>query len=99
MTKEEAMKLEKRCDKIMSGYLGEECIVSLALSGKLKVEFNDGSNYVTWNMKTNDVDYVNYTGFYDNLVDTISKVKECIDDNRDIFEKLIWSYEHLGELE
>lgn len=98
MTKEEAIKLENRCDKIMSGYLGESCTVSMALSGKLKIVFDDG-DYITWSMVHNDVDYVNYSGFYTDLVGTIGKVKECIDDNRDIFNNLIWSYNHRNELE
>lgn len=98
MTKTEALKLENRCDKIMSGYLGRTCTVSMALTGKLKVEFIDG-DYITWNMTCNDVDYIRYTGFYDYLVDDIHIIQECIDDNRDIFEQLIWSYNHRGELE
>lgn len=98
MTKQEALRLENRGDKIMSGYLGKECTVSLALTGKLKIEFNDG-DYITWNMTCNDVDYVSYVGSYDYLVETISKVKECVEENRDIFELLIWSYEHRTELE
>ena len=98
MTKKEAIKLENRCDKIMSGYLGKECTVSLALSGKLKTEFNDG-DFVTWNMTTNQVDYVRYIGFYNDLVETVAKIKECLDDNRDIFMNLVWSYSHRDELE
>ena len=98
MTKEEALRLENRCDKIMSGYLGRSCTVSMALSGKLKVEFDDG-DYITWNMSFNCPDYVNYAGFYTTLADDISAITECIDDNRDIFSNLIWSYEHRGELE
>lgn len=97
MTKEEAVRLENRCDKIMSGYLGRSCMVSLALSGKLKIEFDDG-DYITWNMTCNNVDYVNYTGFYDGLVEIIGNVKECIDDNRDIFTSLIDSYNNMAEL-
>lgn len=98
MTKEEAIKLENRCDKIMSGYLGRECTVSMALSGKLKICFNDG-DYITWNMSCNDVNYIHYVGFYYDLVETIGKNKECVNDNRDIFDKLIWSYEYRRELE
>jgi hypothetical protein len=98
MTKEEAMRLENRCDKIMSGYLDHSCTVSLALSGKLKIEFNDG-DYVTWNMTHNDVHYVNYAGFYDDLLELIAKIKECIEDNLDIFNNLLWSYDHRNELE
>lgn len=98
MTKDEAIRLENRCDKIMSGYLGKSCTVSMALTGKLKIMFNDG-DYITWNMTCNAVDCVSYVGYYDELVEMIGKVKECIDDNRDIFSNLIWSYNHRTELE
>lgn len=98
MTKQEAIKLENRCDKIMSGYLGEECTVSMALTGKLKVIFKDG-DYITIMRTCDDVDYVNFTGCYSDLLDKIECVIECVKDNRDIFEKLIWSYEHRTELE
>ena len=98
MIKDEAIRLENRCDKIMSGYLGKLCTVSMALTGKLKIEFNDG-DYITWNMTCNEVDYVSYVGFYDELAETIGEIRECIDDNRGIFDNLVWSYGHRRELE
>lgn len=98
MTKEEAIKLENRCDKIMSGYLGRPCTMSMALTGKLKIEFNDG-NYITWNMTGNHVDYICYTGFYSDLEDDVKSIQECMSDNYDIFEKLIWSYGYRSALE
>ena len=98
MTKKEALVLENRCDKIMSGYLGRECLVSLALTGKLKIEFNDG-DFITVNKQANAVDYINYMGCYSDLLDDINKVLTCVRENSDIFDQLIWSYEHRTELE
>lgn len=98
MTKEEAIQLENRCDKIMSGYLGEECVVCLALSGRLKIMFNEG-DYVTWNMNANNPAYINYRGFYRDLQKYVNSIKKCISDNFDIFDQLIYSYEHRKELE
>ena len=98
MTKDEAIRLENRCDKIMSGYLGLPCTVSLALSGKLRVEFNDG-DYITWNMTCNEVDYVSFIGFYDELVKMIGEIRECVNDNRDIFDNLLWSYNNRREFD
>ena len=72
MTKAEAMKLENRCDKIMSKYWGENCTMSMALNGKLKVIFNDG-DYITWSMVRNDVDFIRHAGWYDDLVKKIAK--------------------------
>lgn len=98
MTKAEAIELENRCDKIMSGYLGMPCTVSMALSGSLKIELNDG-DYITWKMSSNRVDYINYVGFYSDLEDDINNIQGCISENYDIFKDLMWSYEHRGELE
>lgn len=98
MTKAEAIELENRCDKIMSGYLGKSCTVSMALSGKLKVEFDDG-DYITWNVANNHVDYINYVGFYSHLEDDVNNIQGCISENYDIFKDLMWSYEHRRELE
>lgn len=98
MTKEEALKLENRCDKTMSGYLGRECTLAMALTGKLKIMFNDG-DYITWNMTGNHVDYVSYIGFYSDLVDNVKMIQACVSDNYDIFNNLMWSYKHQTELE
>ena len=96
MTKTEAIELENKCDKLMSEYLKENCNVSLALTGKLKIEF-DG-NYITLNTKLRETDYVRYTGFYDDLQVIIHKAFDCFDDYEDMFNKLIWSYEHIKEI-
>lgn len=98
MTKEEAIKLEERCDELMSRCLDRSCMVSLALSGKFKIAFDDG-DYITWDMDCNDASYIQYHGSYDTLVWMIEDIREIIDDNRDIFNNLIWSYEHRRELE
>lgn len=98
MTKQEAMKLETRCDKIMSGYLGKSCTVSMALTGKLKVEFDDG-DYITMKQVYDEPDYISYTGCYDDLKEKIANIVECLSDNEDIFDLLMWSYDHRRELE
>ena len=100
MTKAEAIELENRCDKIMSGYLGKSCTVSMALSGrsKLKITFGDG-DYITWKMLGNHVDYINYVGPYSYLEEDIDNIQYCMNENYDIFKDLMWSYEHRGELE
>ena len=97
MTKVEAAELENICDKLMSYYTKEECTVSLALSGKLKVEFVDG-DYINVNRKTGMVDYVNFRGCYDDLLTHINNIRECLNDNKRLFNDLVWSYEHISEL-
>lgn len=96
MTKQEAMDLETKCDELMSQYTKEDCSVSMALTGRLKVYFDD--DFITLN-KDRTVHHVSFTGFYSDLEEYISKIVKCIEDNEDLFEQLMWSYEHISELE
>lgn len=98
MTKQEAMELENICDKLMSYYLKKECSMSLSLSGKLKVEFEDG-DFINLNTKSGNVDYISFYGFYSDLLECIEKIQLCLKENKGIFDKLVWSYEHASELE
>lgn len=97
MTKQEAMDLENKCDALMCKYVQEDCQVSMALNGRLKVYFDDG--FVTLEHDYKTVHYLKFTGFRDVLEDYISKIVKCIEENRGDFEKLMWSYEHVRELE
>jgi hypothetical protein len=96
MTKQEAIELENKCDELMTRCLKEDCQVSMALNGRLKVYFDDG--FVTLN-KDNTPHYIKFTGFYDDLAEHINKIVKCIEDNAGDFEQLMWSYEHVRELE
>ena len=97
MTNKRALELEKLCDEKMSEYLGESCDVSMALTGRLKIMFEDG--FITLNKAFNGADYVNYMGDYDDLVDKINRAVACVADNGRLFDMLIWSYHHRPELE
>jgi hypothetical protein len=96
MTKQEAIELENKCDELMSKYTNEECNVSLALSGKLKVIFGD--NYIVFDKELRGIDYISYTGFYQDLMDVIHQAFFCIYDHKSMFDRLIWSYENMKEL-
>ena len=96
MTKQEAIELEKKCDELMSEYLNEDCNVSMALSGRFKVSFGD--NYITLTKDISTASYVKFHGYYSDLEEHISSVIKCIKENIDIFNELIWSYEHLNEI-
>lgn len=98
MTKQEAIELEERCDKLMSEYLDQDCCVSLALTGRLKVLFGDG-DYITLSKDNKSASYINFQGYYSDLEDYIDEIVRCIDENVDVFYRLIWSYENLTELE
>lgn len=97
MTNQEAIELEERCDSLMSEYLKEDCTVSLALSNRLKINFDN--NYITLNKTLDGAYYVRYVGFYEDLAEHIKTAIKCVRDNKEDFDKLIWSYEHIRELE
>ena len=97
MTKIEALELEKKCDELMSAYLRTECSVSMALTGKLKVEF--GGVYITLTKDYSDASYINFTGFYFDLKDCIDAVIRCVNANKTLFDELMWSYENISSLE
>lgn len=96
MTKQEAIELENKCDKLMSEYLDNDCTVSMALSGRFKVSFRD--NYITLGRDNKSASYVNFHGDYSDLEEHIDSIVRCIEENKDVFDRLIWSYEHLSEI-
>lgn len=97
MTKQEAIELEERCDKLMSEYLDQDCSVSLALTGRLKIMFEDG--YITLGRDNKSASYVDFTGYYSDLEEYIDNIVRCVDDNKDVFDRLVWSYNNLSEIE
>lgn len=97
MTKAEAIKLEKEVDKLFTLALGEDCECSLNLAGRLKISFN--GNMICMRPSDGAIDWVRYEGFYDELAEYIAKILECKADNKEMIDKLIWSYEHVTELE
>lgn len=97
MTKLEALKLEKKCDELMSEYLHTKCSVSMALTGKLKVEF--GGDYITLTKDYKDAAYINFTGFYFDLKGYVDAIIRCVDANKTLFDELMWSYENISSLE
>ena len=91
MTKQEAINLERKCEKLLSDALRKQCTVSMVLTGNLKVEF--GENYIT--ISKHDLhtpDYMNFHGFYDDLTEVISKIQKVFSENKDKFKLLLESY-------
>ena len=97
MTKQEAIELENKCDKLMSEYIDNDCNVCMALSGRFKVSF--GENYITLSKDNKSASYVKFHGYYSDLEEYIDAIVRCVDENKDIFDKLIWSYNNLREIE
>ena len=91
MTKQQAIDLEKECDKIFSDAIGWECAVSMAINGRLQVHFND--NYI--NFGGDDFEtplYLKFHGGYDELQDYIIKIRFAIRQNKDKIKLLMQSY-------
>lgn len=97
MTKQEALELENKCDTLMSKYLHTSCVVSLALTGRFKVSFE--ANYIILEKDNKTVSYIKFHGEYSELEEYINSIIKCIEDNKEVFDKLIWSYEHMNEIE
>ena len=97
MTKKEAMDLENKCDNLMCAYVQEDCQVSMALNGRMKVYFDGG--FITLEKDHKTVHYLSYTGMRSDLDECVSNITKCIEENREDFEQLMWSYEHVRELE
>lgn len=96
MTKIEALELENKCDELMTKAIGEECAVSMALTGRLKVNF--GEDYFSLNTEYANASYVKFHGNYVELLKAIESACCCIAENKELFNKLIWSYDHKYEL-
>ena len=98
MTKKEALELETNCDKLLSESTGYDCSVSQALVGNLRVQF--GENNISINKYDLDTpEWVHYIGDYYSLQSFIDSVRVVIRNNKEVFKKLMWSYENIKELE
>jgi hypothetical protein len=92
MTKKEAIALEALCEKYLAKVLNEKVEMSMTLSGKLKVTF--GENFVTFTDSFSEVIYMSFDGFALDLKEAIDKIVKCMNENREDFELLRWSYEN-----
>ena len=97
MTRKEAVSLEKEVDKKFSKALGEDCKCSLNLAGKFRISFNN--NLICMRPDNGYIAWIKYEGSYATLSEYLNKIEECRIDNRDLIDKLVWSYEHIKELE
>lgn len=70
--------------------------MSLALTGRLKVQFSNNS-YITFNDDIT-VHYINFNGYYDDLMSAIEQMIKCVKNHKIDFDKLKWSYENIKKL-
>ena len=98
MTKKEALELETKCDNLLSESTGYTCTVSQALGGNLRIQFRE--NNISINKYDLDTpEWVHYIGDYGDLQSFIISVRVAIRKNKGLFEKLMWSYTNVRELE
>ena len=98
MTKRVALEIEIKCDNLLSEATGYVCMVSQALGGNLRIQF--GENNISINKYDLDTpEWVHYIGDYGELQSFISSVQVVIQENKELFEKLMRSYTNVKELE
>lgn len=99
MTKKEAVELQEQVEKELSEIVGDDCIISLALTNKLKICFKEHIDMICLNLDASGVDWISWCGWYDDLKHIIENALGYMRENKNIIDKLIWSYEHITELE
>ena len=98
MTKKEALELESKCDNLLSEATGYDCSVSQAFGGNLRIQFGENNISISkYDMDTPE--WVHYIGDYGDLNSFITSVRVAIRKNKELFEKLMWSYANIRELE
>ena len=98
MTKKEALELETKCDNLLSEATGHDCSVSQALGGNLRIQFGeDNISLSKYDLDTPE--WVDYIGDYGELQSFIISVQVAIRKNKELFERLMWSYTNVRELE
>ena len=95
MTKTQAIALEALCEKRLKEHLGEDCTVSLALTGRLRIDFN--GHTLTFN-KDLSPDYISFDGNFSDIDNYIEDIQDCIKKYKSDFDRLLWSYENVGNL-
>lgn len=98
MKKKEALELESKCDNMLSEATGHDCSVSQALGGNLRIQF--GENNISLGKYDLDTpEWVHYIGDYGDLQSFIISAQVAIRKNKELFERLMWSYTNVRELE
>ena len=98
MTRNEAYEIEEKVDRAFSSSVGEKCRCSFTLSGRLQVSIGKDAEFCLSRDKTT-IEWVSFVGFYDYLKSYIDSILLCAHSNSDLIDQLIWSYEHVTELE
>ena len=93
----EAIELERQCDELLNKAINRDAEVSLSLSGYFKITFDD--YFICVNIDGTDCGYVKFTGFKSELDNYCEEIMGTIRENRELFEKLKWSYDYRSELE
>ena len=90
MTKQQALELEKRCEKLLSDRLGSDVTLSISVRGDLVVR--SSINWISVSLPSYAVAWVHFDGFYGDLVRYVNDVIDVIRKNANDFVELLWAY-------
>ena len=96
MTKQEAKDLEMQIENLLTENFEAESTIALTFSGYFRIAFDE--NYICVKPDGLKIGYVKFTGFKEDLEDFCNKALLIIRQNKELFDQLLWSYEHIGEL-
>ena len=96
MKKNEAIALEALTEKRLKSAIERDVTVSMALSGNLKVDFDDG--YICFRPDSFAAENLSYTGDYVSLMLYVDNIRRSFVANQDDIKRLIWSYENRTKL-
>lgn len=97
MTQSEARCIESTCDQILTDNTYYDCYCSMALAAHLRVQFGENCIIISKKDLYTPV-WFSFCGYWEDFEEFINQIQRCIEDNRILFEQLMWSYEHCDEL-
>lgn len=101
MTEQEAIDLEKKCEQRIEEELKEyyrptEIRLSMTLTGRLNISL--GSDYIILNKDLDEFEYIHYIGDWSELMGIRQCIFGAIDNYKEDYELLMWSYENRKDL-
>ena len=96
MTKSEALALQTKCETYFDGLYGYEAKLSMNLRGNLAIHL--GEHLFTFD-EDGDVVYFKFAGDWDEAECIKKEIKNIYLENKQELRELLWSYEHIRELE
>jgi effector-binding domain-containing protein len=96
-TKTEALQLQNNIEKLLKDKLNMDIEISLSLSNRVKINFDDG--YICFYRDSFDADHINYRGSYESLNEMIKDIQSVLNTNKYEVDLLMQSYDNINKLE